>query len=201
MAYACGGSNPPAAPIGNTMICNNFIKELNIKINLDLLREISLSSKQMPNGNPHQRLVSDNSYLSKIKEKFPCFSPVYNILLLKENREIPIHIDADRYCALNIPLLNVENSSTIFYNFDDEAITEYDKVRIAHIVKSNVTECFRFTLTHPTLINNGDPLHPHGVIHTGSGDRVILSWSFLKSVTFESACKMFNDDVVSGIEL
>ena len=183
------------------MIHNQFIKELDIKFDYEKLKDISLESRVMPGGNKHQRLVSDNSYLSAIRERYPFFSPVYNILQLEHNQQIPPHVDADRFCALNIPLSNTRDSYTIFYDLHHPIALEYDQLRIAYMVKSDMTECFRFSLTYPTLINNGDKNYAHGVIHTGTEKRIIISWSLLKSTNFTDACKFFNDDVVSGIGL
>ena len=183
------------------MICNQYIKELNINFDYTLLREIALNASAAPNGHKHQRLVSENPYFSKIKEKFPFFSPVYNIYRLAEGQGIPTHIDADRFCALNIPLLNTENSHTNFYNVCYPLITEYDPLRLAHFVKSNASECFRFTLKYPTLINNGDKNIPHGVMHVGPGERVIISWSLLKSINFVEACNIFTEDVVKELSI
>lgn len=183
------------------MIYNQHIKELNLNFDLGLLQQSVLLSKPIPGSPPHHRSVADNKFLSSIRNKFPFFSPVYNLLRLPENQEIPVHVDADRFCALNIPILNTSNSYTIFYNWVPPIITEYDEKRIMHRVKSNIEECFRFTLLRPTLINNGDSNHPHGVVHFGPGERVIISWSLLKSMNFNQACEFFNDDVVSGIIL
>lgn len=193
----------PGRSIRYKMIYNNFIKELDIDIDYEHLRKIALvpNKNSNPNMRPHHRLVSENKYLSRIRSFLPQLSPVYNVLRLKPGQEFITHIDADRFCALNLPLSGTENSYTTFYKFVGAPVIEYDDMRISYNVKSEIEEVFRFSLNKPTIINNGDRCHPHGVVRDMSTERIIISWSFLKNTTYEDACNLFNDDVVNEIKL
>jgi hypothetical protein len=103
-------------------------------------------------------------------------------------RSIPLHVDANRGAAFNIPIDNTINSSTIFYEFVEDPIFEYDSKNIFNLVRSKVNEIFRFTLLEPTLINNSVP---HMVVNNSNKARVILSWSIKKEYTFEQAKELF----------
>ena len=179
---------------------NKYIKELDLNLNLNYLIKLSLTTEgNLIDGHRNNhRLVAADPYMSKIKEIFPCLSPIYNVNHLREGVPFPIHMDSDRNAALNIPIQNTANSFTTFYENPPDAKLKYDNERILHEFLSPVDEVFRFTLNKPTIINTSIP---HSVIHPEPGDRVILSWSFLNLYNFEQACEIFNDDVVSDIVL
>ena len=93
----------------------------------------------------------------------------------------PIHIDAGRRKALNIPILNCDIiSTTYFYDQPSpfrnriEPIQEY-QISIVHRVLVLMDE---FSLTNPTIINTSIP---HSVVNNGSGHRVIMSWGSMLS--------------------
>jgi hypothetical protein len=162
---------------------NNFICELDLKLDINYLKEMVLE-KQDANFKlaPHHRLVKNDSYLTKIKNQFPFLSPIFNVYKFPSGKGLPVHIDGDRFCSINIPIYNTENSNTIFYDMDNNSRLEYDEQRILHYVKGSATEAFRFTLTRPTLINN---TKPHSVMNNSLDTRIIISWSILKPMTFE----------------
>jgi hypothetical protein len=182
------------------MIVNQYIKELDIPLDYEYLKQLSLNKQEnlIPGHRDNHRLVSANKYLSKIREKIPYLSPIYNVNHMPANNLFPIHIDGDRPCALNIPIENTENSFTTFYEIRDNMEMVYDDYRILHAIKTPLEEKFRFTLIRPTII---DTSVPHGVIHTGTGERLIISWGFMKNVDFKKVCELFSDDVVSGVTL
>lgn len=167
---------------------NSYIYELDLDLNIEYLKEMVLDN--LVDGNlksaAHHRLVKDDAYLTEIKNQFPFLSPIFNLYQFPAGIGLPVHIDGNRFCAINIPLYNTENSSTIFYDIDDNAQLEYDERLILTRVKGSLTETFRFTLTRPTLINNSKP---HSVINTGSETRIIISWSVLKPMTFEECVR------------
>jgi hypothetical protein len=165
-----------------TLIKNNFICELDLDLDMDYLSKIAMTSQQNDNSPAHHRFVKDDIYLTQIKNKYPFLSDVFNVYTHAAGYSVPIHIDASRLCAINIPICNTEDSSTIFYEKDDTAILEYESRRILNLVKSPTKECFRFTLLKPTLINT---TYPHSVINNGSNTRIIISWSILKSMSFQ----------------
>lgn len=167
---------------------NKFIYELNIDLNIDYLRNL-INSYENTDGLPtHHRLVENDEYLTSIRDKYQFLSPIFNVYRFVSGREVPVHIDGDRYCALNIPIENTEKSHTVFYNNKENVIKRYDKTRILYYIDDPVEECFRFTLTTLTLINT---TIPHSVTNYGPDTRVIMSWSIIKPYTFEDICLKF----------
>lgn len=164
------------------MLQNQFIYETILDLDIQYLRNMVEREDQSAGPHKHHRLVKNDPYLTEIKNQFPFLSPVFNVYKFPSGKGLPAHIDGDRFCAINIPIYNTENTSTVFYDMDETAQLEYDEHRILHYVKGSITEAFRFTLTRPTLINN---TKPHGVINTSSDTRIIISWSVLKPMTFE----------------
>lgn len=171
---------------------NDLISIVNLDLDMHILTDIAINSSPAQGIAPHHRLVKDFSYLSDLQRKYPFLSGVFNVYKHPAGYSVPIHIDAGRFCAINIPICNTEHSSTIFYNLDNDAQIQYDSKRILNQITSGVTECFRFTLTEPTLINT---TKPHSVINTGSETRIIISWSVLKPITFEQ-CLMSMAQVI-----
>lgn len=172
------------------MINNEYIYQPNIDLDLDYIKKL-VSQKQFKSQNGlagHQRMVKDDEYMTSIRNRFPFLSRMYNIYTVFGKGGIPMHVDAARDCAFNIPIMNTEQSETIFYNYAEEPVLEYNKERIYNLVKSPVKEVFRFSLTRPTLIDNAIP---HEVINNSIATRVILSWSVNKEYSFTQAREMF----------
>lgn len=164
------------------MIQNNYIHELDLDLDIDYLKKLVDRDKPLDGTFKHHRIVANDSYLTEVKNKFPFLSPIFNIYKFEPGKIVKTHIDGDRFCAINIPIYNTEESYTVFYNKDDNLELEYDEQRILHYVKGCPTEAFRFTITKPTLINT---TVPHGVVNFGKNTRIIMSWSVLKPLTFE----------------
>ena len=164
------------------MIRNSVIYEFDIDLDINQLTEVAVSSDSIAGLPQHHRLVKNNSYTTEIKNKYPFLSPVFNVYKFIPGRVLPIHIDAERLCSINIPICHTEDSTTIFYNKDNNALLEYDPQRMVNYVKNPVDELCRFTLIRPTLINT---TYPHSVINSGEHTRIIISWSVLKPMTFE----------------
>jgi hypothetical protein len=156
--------------------------------NLVLGEKDKVLSKKTANSVEHHRFVEDDEYMTSINNRFPFLSNKYNVYKTHDMRSIPLHIDSLRKAAFNIPILNTENSSTIFYSPDEELDFEYVPSRVYNIIRSKVTESFRFTLTKPTLINNSVP---HMVINRSPLTRVIISWSVKLEHSFDDAKVMF----------
>lgn len=140
----------------------------------------------------HHRMVRDDPYMLSIQQKYPLLSDVYNVYPLPPHVGIPLHIDRNRSCALNIPLMNTENTYTIFYDALDDLVLEYDEKRIYDLVQSPVREVFRHTLIRPLLINN---TMPHEVTNDNDTVRLTISWSLRKGVTQQQAIECFNEPV------
>ncbi len=124
--------------------------------------------------------------LACLHRKYPFFNSEVSIFTIEggkdESSKWPIHIDAGRRSALNIPLLNCDMQSTTYFYSDPqpfqnkiEAIPEY---KIA-VIQGKLDIIDRFSLTHPTLINTAIP---HGVHNNGKGKRTILSWGSMLSL-------------------
>lgn len=163
---------------------NDIIHELDIGLDITKLISAANNLPQIDGFPNHHRLVANDEYLSEIKQKYNFLSPVVNVYKFISGQCLPIHIDADRLCCINIPICNTEHSSTIFYDKSSDIKLEYDSRRILYNVIGDTKECFRFTLSKPTLINT---TYPHSVINNNESTRVILSWSILKPITFKQA--------------
>jgi hypothetical protein len=169
------------------LIKNNFIHELNLNIHNDHLKQLLSDDRVFDETHPHHRLVKNVDFLSKIKDHYPFLSPIFNIYKFESGQTVRTHIDAGRYCTINIPICNTKDSFTIFYEKEESAELEYDTRRILNYVNSPVKELFRFTLCRPTLMNT---TYPHSVINYGKETRMILSWSILKPITFDECSSL-----------
>ena len=166
------------------MIDNEYAFTPLIELDLARLKQITLANlnTRVPGLASHQRLVSSDEYLFSLNNKFPFLSNLYNIYETPQRYVTPVHVDSARFCALNIPIINTENSYTVFYKPSDELVSTKITHRAYHLVNSNVTEVFRFTLTSPTLINTKIP---HGVLDSGDETRIIISWSISDQYSYE----------------
>jgi hypothetical protein len=162
------------------MINNNYVHELDLDLDIDYLKT-KIHNVDSENGE-FQQLIEEDSYFNNLKLSYPFLSSKFNIYCSLPKSSIPLHVDANRNCALNIPLENTKRSFTVFYKFIEPPILEYNDKFIFNNVRSKVEETFRFTLTKPTLINNAVP---HSVINYSSNQRIILSWSILPEYTFD----------------
>ena len=132
-------------------------------------------------GQPNNYLqVESINDLASLHRKYPFFNSEVSIFSIdggeKETSQWPIHIDAGRRSALNIPILNCDMQSTTYFYSDPqpfrnkmEAVPEY-QIAIIHGKLDIIDE---FSLTKPTLINTSIP---HAVHNYGKGKRTILSW-------------------------
>jgi hypothetical protein len=178
------------------MIRNDFIYELDIDIDLGYISKLVFKNQFKPSLHlnsqqdkaKHHRLVSDDEYMMSLKKKYPLLGDYYNIYTLLRGQGIPLHIDAGRFCALNIPIQGTEDTDTIFYETLGDVQTEYSQRYVYNLVQSPVKELFRHTLLRPVLINNSIP---HKVINRKQVDRISLSWSFSKPTTFKEAKELF----------
>lgn len=173
------------------MIRNKHIYELDIDLDMKYVADLVMKKQHesIAGRAKHHRMVRDDSYMISIKDRYPLLSDVYNIYVMPAYTEIPLHIDAGRSCAFNIPIQGTEGTNTIFYEEAGPLISEYDDKRIYNLVKSPVNEVFSNTLLKPLLINNTTP---HEVVNNKDTVRIILSWSLMKGVTFKQAIECFN---------
>lgn len=130
--------------------------------------------------------VKNHPYLELIHSKYPFFNSEISLFLIKGHgtmaNEWPIHIDAGRRSALNIPILNCDiQSTTYFYDQPSpfknrlEPMPQYQ----ISIIHGDLALIDKFNLTNPTIINTSIP---HSVVNNGSGQRVIMSWGSMLSL-------------------
>ena len=166
---------------------NSYICELKTDLDIESLRTIVFDVKDTPiDDKPtHQRIADDVPYLKSIREKIPFLSKYFNVYRVAPEDELPVHYDAKRSCALNIPISGYKKSWTSFYETVGEPVVEYVERDIYYKILSPVKEVFKFTLVRPTLINNSVP---HSMKNVSRRDtRIILSWSVEEGVTFFEA--------------
>ena len=131
-------------------------------------------------GQPNNYLKVESLVICCLHRKYPFFNSEVSIFSIdggeKETSQWPIHIDAGRRSALNIPILNCDMQSTTYFYSDPqpfrnkmEAVPTY-QIAIVHGQLEVIDE---FSLTKPTLINTSIP---HAVRNYGKGKRTILSW-------------------------
>jgi hypothetical protein len=173
------------------MIRNEFIYELDINLDMEYITDLVIKkqNKSIKGKASFQRIVKDDPYMLLLLNQYPLLSDFYNIYPLMPYCEIPLHIDASRNCAFNIPIQGTENTYTIFCETVGPIKLEYNEQKIYNLVKSPIKEVFRNTLTRPLLINN---TIPHKVINEKDSVRLTLSWSLLPNITFQQAIEFFN---------
>lgn len=74
------------------------------------------------------------------------------------NNQSPVHIDHTIYkCRLNIPIINCEYSSTVFYNADIEntSVQPWDNTKYIKCI--NAVEIDRVTIDRPTILRINTP--------------------------------------------
>lgn len=167
------------------MINNEYAFTPEIDLNLDQINRVVLENLHVtiPGLASHHRLVKSSDFLCSVREQYPFLGEFYNIYITSQSYITPVHVDSARNCALNFPIANTENSHTVFYKTINELSSKEIPDRVYHLVDSDVTEVFRFTLTRPTLINTKVP---HGVLDSGDKKRIILSWSIGGIYDYES---------------
>jgi len=171
------------------MINNEYAFTPNIELDLKQISQIVLANlhTEIPGMASHHRLVGSDEYLCLVREQYPFLGNIYNIYSTSQNYITPVHVDAARNCALNIPIINTENSHTVFYKTNNNLETKEISKRVYHLISSEVIEVFRFTLVKPTLINTK---MPHGVLDSGDQNRIIMSWSVNNDYTYNDIKKI-----------
>lgn len=168
-----------------------IIYQPNLYLDLNLIKKIVFETQYSVNTRldaSHHRLVKDHEYLREVQDRFPYLSDIYNIYTLPALKNIPLHVDAKRNAAFNIPIDNTEQSETFFYEYMETPILEYDSKNVYNLIKSKVKEIYRFTLLTPTIINNSIP---HMVVNHSVRPRIILSWSLKKEYKFDDGVEYF----------
>jgi hypothetical protein len=173
------------------MIKNDFVIELDLELDparfmetLEIIKNIK-DSPTRKNLKAHQFLVNDFPYLKNLHVQFPFLASIFNIYYDTPGRHIPLHIDAGRKCAINIPIMGTENTWTVFYKLinSDSDLPYNDGLVVYDVSENQAEEVFRFTLARPTLVNTGSA--PHKVENNSAVNRIIISWSVLPEFTFQ----------------
>jgi hypothetical protein len=168
---------------------NEFVFVPKIDLDLEKIKNVVLKNidKRIDGLATHQRRVSDEDYLTQIRNQYTFLSSIYNIYQTTWDYVTPVHIDSHRNCALNIPIENVENSYTVYYERPTQKSNNFIYQRAYSIIDTD-KEIFRFSLEKPTFINTKIP---HSVIHNQTKkDRIVMSWSVDDTYTFEDIKKL-----------
>lgn len=155
---------------------HKYIFKPNMDLDISKLKEIIFKNLNVREYNlaTHQRYTDKEPYLVELKEKYPFLCNLYNIYPTEPNYVVPIHICPNRGCALNIPIQYTEDSYTVFYESKGRLEMTLNVPRIYHIIESEMTEIYRYTLTEPVIMNTK---LPHGVFSGPKMTRIIMSWS------------------------
>ena len=187
-----------------TVTNNQYIHLIkNLDINFEKIREVALKHQwekfKFPDDqnllHGAMRRVDDNKYMLSIKKKYPWLSNYYNIYNIPYDKNFDLHIDAGRKCALNFPIENTKNSTTIFYkfknnNYNYENNTISEEFRSWHFDHNDVVETYRCTILHPVIFNTSVP---HEVVnHNQTGYRVMLSWAVVGGLSYEDIIAVEN---------
>lgn len=175
------------------MIDNVYIQELILPLDNRKLQAV-ISNHQYNERSDlvsHQRIVHDDSYMTILHKQFPWMGEIFNIYTQKNGQGFPVHIDAKRTCAVNIPIYGVLNSHTIFYEPLEPIVKELSEDARGYFVRSLIEESFRFTLAYPTIVNT---TAIHSVSVDPTVDRVIISWG--STLNFDDTKKMFNTGLI-----
>lgn len=147
-----------------------------MELDISKLKEIVFRNINFPEPKlaTHQRYVEKEPYLLELRKKYSFLSKLYNIYPTPPSYVVPIHICPNRGCALNIPIQYTEDSYTVFYEPKEKLEMFYSVPRIYHIIESEMTEVYRYTLNCPVIMNTK---LPHGVFGGPKMTRIIMSWS------------------------
>jgi hypothetical protein len=175
------------------MLSNQFVHELDSSlINLSYIRTLALKQleKETVTDGYTRINVSDDQYLSEIRSRFPFLTDWFNVYQMGPNGGTPVHIDAHRKAAFNIPIEGCDTTSAVVYydSADGNEIKKWYKENERHYrVTSQLKEIYRFSMVLPTLVRNDIP---HSVERAnGKTRRVIGSWGTIG--TFEECKQAF----------
>lgn len=162
------------------MISNQYVHELpDSVINLPYVRNLALSQleKELVHEGYTRINVNSDPYLSQVKRQFPFLTDWFNVYHMGPRGGTPVHIDAHRSAAFNIPIEGCDSTSSVVY-YGPAPGTElekwYKENERHYRVSSEIVEMYRFSMTVPTLVKNNIP---HSVERSnGKSRRVIASW-------------------------
>jgi hypothetical protein len=173
------------------MLDNQFVYEIPAQFfNMAYLKLLvrQLQFERVQGLAKHHRRVADDPYLLSLQQRIPVLSDLFNIYTLEPGKGLPIHTDANRQCALNIPISGTEQSITSFYSSASNTTSVYNEKLIVNEITSHVVPVFSYTLAVPSLIDNSIP---HSVQVYGTVPRITISWSIRDGVTMTEAKEAF----------
>lgn len=93
---------------------------------------------------------------------------------------MPVFTDFETTNAINIPLLNCDGSTTLFYKLKDETAEDvyYKVIDCGGHAKQNSEEVYRFELNKPAVIRINVP---HAVWNPNEGARIVATFRFYES--------------------
>ena len=75
-----------------------------------------------------------------------------------DNTQSPVHIDYAAYkCRINIPIMNCEYSSTVYYKADIKEVRHQDHSKVNYIECINAVEIDRVTINNATILRIDTP--------------------------------------------
>ena len=144
---------------------------------VSIYNSLSINGKSDPNIYCN---VDSVPILKRLHSKYPFFNKEISIFKIDgtkcSDNNWPIHVDAGRKSALNIPIINCNlNAVTCFYEEPTPFQNKFIPIQQYHIslITGDLKIVDSFSLVMPTLINTAIP---HSVINNGEGSRVIMSW-------------------------
>lgn len=141
--------------------------------------------------------VSNDSYLSQVRARFPFLGTWLNIYHTRPAGYIPLHIDGHRLAAFNIPISGCDQTSqTIFYQPKPgtEFHTWYKEDERHYRIEGETQEVYRFALVRPALIRN-DVAHDVKRFNA-TETRIIASWGC--AGTFEECKDAFKAELLKN---
>ena len=109
-------------------------------------------------------LLSKNELILYCPELFRSFLKIglsissVAIYRTTKNGQSAVHIDNTPYqCRINIPIMNCEYSSTVFYTADDDEIQQQNYNKLTFMKCKNPVEIDRITIDSPTILRVNVP--------------------------------------------
>lgn len=170
------------------MIDNFYVYETPDFLDIPYIQNLAiLALAQHTDATTYMRIdTTTDAYLTSVTEKFKFLSPWLNVYCVNPAGNIPLHIDAHRLAAFNIPIQNCdETSQTIYYDGKFDKI--YKPATRYFSLTGQPNEVYRFALVRPALIRN-DVAHEVKRVN-GTAVRIIASWGV--SGSFEECAAAF----------
>lgn len=156
-------------------------------------------------GLPKMKIYNKKVVTSQYPELLPIYKKFKNarqlfdfaeVMYVPPHNYVMPHIDADRYCAINIPVLgDFENSYLAFFNKGEQEFPNLYEENGEMIQKNggaypDATIDYKVSYTYPTLINVSKI---HNVINETEQNRIVLSLTFKQEHRYEDILDLYNN--------